>query len=154
MKQLLVLAARAAFVSLVALSPSFARAEKHSGQVSVLAVNGSVTASGVKGVWQRVNANERLNVGTVIKTGAGATADLVLGYNRTVLRLTPNSTLRVAQLDQDVAGDDVITEITLELTDGALAGSQRKLTLPSRLDIVTPKGTARIMGTEYLVRAD
>ena len=154
MKQMFVSAARVALVSVFTLTPLLTRAERHSGQVLVQAVSGAVTCSTSKGVLQRVGAKDQLDCGAVIRTGPGATVDLVLGYNRTVLRLTPNSVLRFAKLDEDLAGDDVITEITLELTSGALAGSQRKLTLPSRLDVVTPKGIARIMGTEYYVRAD
>jgi hypothetical protein len=154
MKQLFVSAARVALVSVFALTPLLARSEKHSGQVVVQAVTGEVTCSTAKGAWQRVGAKDQLDCGVVFKTGPDATVDLALGYNRTVLRLTPNSILRVAKLDEGLAGDDVVTEITLELTSGALAGSQRKLTLPSRLDVVTPKGVARIMGTEYYVRAD
>jgi hypothetical protein len=154
MKQSLVFVARAALVFAFTLSPYLARAERHSGQALVQAVSGAVTYSNAKGLSQRVGARDQLDCGVVIKTGVDATVDLVLGHNKTVLRLTPNSTLRLAQMDQDLAGEDVVTEITLELTSGALAGSQRKLTSPSRLDVVTPNGTARIMGTEYYVRAD
>lgn len=154
MKKLPCFAARSAVILALTLTPFFARAEKRSGQVVVQAVSGAVTYSTTKGVWQGVTAKDKLERGTVIRTGADASADLLLGHNRTVLRLTPNSVLRIAQLDEDLAGEDVITEITLELESGALAGSQRKLTLPSRLDVVTPKGVARIMGTEYYVRAD
>src|SRR6266542_3618198 len=113
MKRLLVFVARAALVFVFTLFPYFARAEMHSGQVFVNAVNGAVTCSSAKGVLHRVGAKDLLDCGVVIKTGAEATADLVLGHNKTVLRLTPNSTLRVAQLDEDLAGEDLVTEITL-----------------------------------------
>src|SRR5207247_8805356 len=103
MKRLLASAARAALVSIFTLSPFLARAERHSGQILVQAVSGTVTCSSAKGkaLWQRVGANDRAECGTVFKTGADATVDLVLGFNRTVLRLTPNSVLPVAQLHSD-----------------------------------------------------
>src|SRR4030095_15301926 len=87
-------------------------------------------------------------------TGPDATADLILGYNGTVLRLTPNSVLKLAQLKQDIAGESIITETKLELLSGPLAGTQRKLAAPSFLEIKTPDAVARIKGTEYYVRAD
>src|ERR1043165_513477 len=100
MKRLLVSAARVAIVSIFTLSPFLAQAERHSGQVLVQAVSGAVTCSNAKGkaLWQPVGAKDQLGRDTVIKTGVDATVDLVLGYNRTVLRLTPNSVLRISQV--------------------------------------------------------
>ena len=147
-------AAKVALVVSFAFALSQARAELRSGQVLVHAIHGEVSFTSPGGVSQPLRSNARLERGTVIKTGMDATADLILGYNGTVLRLTPNSILRLTRLDQEIAGDNVITETKLELLSGALVGSQRKLAAPSHLDIVTPQAVARIVGTEYLVRAD
>lgn len=122
-----------------------------SGTVFVHAVSGEVSVQHVGSAAQPLHPLSQLECGTIIKTGPNATADLILGYNRTVLRLTPNSALRIVQLDQTLAGETPITETKLELVYGAVAGSQRKLALPSFLEITTPKTTARIKGTEYYV---
>jgi len=129
-------------------------ADLHSGRVLVESVEGEVSFSTDNIKWQSLKNNAKLDRGTLIKTGADSTADLVLGYNGTVVRLTQNSILRLAKLDQEIAGEDVITETKLELLQGALAGSQRKLTAPSSLEIITSKAVARIKGTEYYVRSD
>src|SRR5262249_29368536 len=104
--------------------------------------------------WQALKENSVLSRGTVIKTGPESTIDLLLQYNGTALRLTPNSTLRFEKLDKEAAGQSVITETSLNLLAGALVGSQRKLANPSRFEINVPGGVATIKGTEYLVRAD
>jgi hypothetical protein len=143
--------AGATVVGILALGLSLSFAGMETGQVFVHAVSGEVTFAKAGAVSQKLQPNTRLDCGTTIQTAAGATADLVLGYNRTVLRLTPNSALRVVKLDQMVAGGDRITETRLELISGAVAGVQRKLPATSYLEIKTPSNIARIIGTEYYV---
>ena len=151
------LPSRAALVALLAIvlsTPFAVQAKMRTGQVFVYSSSGEVTATVPDGTRQVITSRGNLDVGTVLTTGADSTIDLILGYNGTVLRLAPNSVLRIVQLDQDVAGESIITETKLELLTGALAGTQRKLALPSFLEIKTPKAVARIRGTEYYVRAD
>jgi len=89
-----------------------------------------------------------------LKTGKDATVDLVLQYSGTVLRLLPNSTLSFDKLNKENAGEEIITETSLNLTAGSIVGSQRKLAIPSTFEVNTPNGMATIKGTEYIVRAD
>jgi hypothetical protein len=95
-----------------------------------------------------------LKRGATIKTGDDATADIILQYNGTVLRLTPNSMLTFEKLDKESAGEEVITETSLKLMAGSLVGSQRKLASPSTFSINVAGGVVTIRGTEYVVRAD
>src|SRR5213080_2545985 len=69
-------------------------AEPQSGQVTIQAVSGSATYS-TGGAWLPLKENLSLSRGAAIKTADGATVDLILTYNGTVLRLTPNSELRL-----------------------------------------------------------
>jgi len=154
MKCLPLRATQAALLVGIVILPFTLKAEMRTGQVLVQALNGDVIATSSQGVSQHLNAKAKLDCGTVLKTGADATVDLILGYNGTVLRLTPNSVLRIVLLNQDIAGENVITETKLELMSGALAGTQRKLASPSYIEIKTPQAVARIRGTEYYVRAD
>jgi hypothetical protein len=124
-----------------------------SGQVLVKDVHGGVTYS-VGADWLSLQANVTVGRGATIKTSAGATADLILQYNGTVLRLLPNSTLSFDKLDKQAAGEAVITETSLNLTAGSIIGSQRKLSPPSHFDISVGGVVATIKGTEYIVRAD
>jgi hypothetical protein len=154
MKCLPLCTAKAVLLVTVLTIPFTLKAEMRTGRVLVEALSGNVTVTTPSGLNQRAHSRTHLDVGTILKTGADSTIDLILGYNGTVLRLTPNSVLRIAQLDQDIAGENVITETKLELVSGALAGTQRKLASPSYLEIKTPAAVARIKGTEYYVRAD
>jgi hypothetical protein len=139
--------------AVLGLSLIVANAEVQSGQVLIQAVKGNATYS-TGASWQPLKENTILSRGTVIKTEADSTIDLMLQYNGSALRLTPNSTLRFEKLDKETAGEAVITETSLNLLSGSLVGSQRKLANPSRFEINLPGGTATIKGTEYLVRSD
>src|SRR6266566_401439 len=140
-------------VALTAALFSTANAAPQSGQVLVQAVKGGATYS-TGGSWEPLQENITLTRGSTIKTGPDATVDLILQYNGTVLRLTPNSALSFDRLTQQAAGEEVITETSLNLLSGSIIGSQRKLATPSTFEIHLPGGVARIKGTEYLVRAD
>ena len=146
-----------AVLSLLAIvvfnSLSVANAQVQSGQVLVQDVQGAATYS--KGAdWLPLKKNSTLSRGAVVKTGAEATVDLILQYNGTVLRLTPNSTLSFDKLNRENAGEEIITETSLNLISGSIIGSQRKLATPSSFQVNIPGGVATIKGTEYLVRSD
>jgi hypothetical protein len=127
--------------------------EVQSGQVLIKGVHGIATYSTGKD-WSPLTENTRVTRGTVIKTGQDSTVDLVLQYSGTALRLTPNSTLGFDKLNKESAGEEMITETSLNLIAGSVVGSQRKLASPSSFQINVPGGVATIKGTEYLVRAD
>jgi len=139
--------------ALVAASFSTAQADVQTGQVLIKAVQGDASYS-MGDTWRPLKPTTTLTRGAVIKTSADATVDLVLQYNGTVLRLTPNSTLSLDNLKEETAGEEVITETSLNLLAGSLVGSQRKLAAPSIFKVKMPGGTVTIKGTEYLVRAD
>src|SRR5260221_5774024 len=146
-----VLSCLVAVVALVLISTS--KAEIQSGQVLIQAVKGTATYS-AGDRWLPLKENMTVGRGTVLKTSADATVDLILQQSGTVLRLTPNSTLGFDKLNKEAAADGVITETSLNLVEGSIVGSQRKLASPSTFEINVPGGVATIKGTEYLVRAD
>jgi hypothetical protein len=143
-------------VAIVALSValnSTSRAEIQSGQVLIQGVKGVATYS-TGDRWMPLKENMTVGRGAVLKTSADSTVDLILQHSGTVLRLTPNSTLSFDKLNKEAAGEEVITETSLNLVEGSIVGSQRKLASPSTFEINLPTGVATIKGTEYLVRAD
>ena len=145
-----------AVLSLAAAVASFVsvtNAQIQSGQVLIQAVHGSATYSSA-GQTLPLKENLVLSRGAVLKTEKDATVDLVLQYSGTVLRLLPNSTLSFDKLNKESAGEEIITETSLNLTAGGIVGSQRKLAVPSTFQVNTPNGVATIKGTEYIVRAD
>ena len=122
-------------------------------QVSVREVKGHASYS-TGGSWKEVKPHVKLAEGAVVKTDADSTVDLMFADSGTALRLTPQSSLRLDKIGKDTVGDGVITDTSLTLVEGAIAGTQRKLAAPSRFEIETAAGTVQIVGTEYYVRAD
>src|SRR5205807_2392778 len=139
--------------ALVAFSLVTSHAQIQSGQVLIKAVKGEATYSTGES-WQALKESMVLKRGATIKTGPEATVDLILQYNGTVMRLTPNSTLTFEKLNKESAGEEVITETSLKLLAGSVVGSQRKLASPSTFSINVAGGVVTIKGTEYEVRAD
>src|SRR5215469_16144350 len=112
-------------------SASYASAGPQTGEVFIQAVHGDATYT-VGDKWQELRADSMLSPGAAIKTGPEGTIDLVLQYNGTVLRLLPNSELRLERMNKEAAGEELITETSLNLISGSLVGSQRKLASPSK----------------------
>ena len=106
------------------------------------------------GTWQPLKENMILSQGTIIKTDADSTVDLLLYSSFTALRLTPNSSLRLDKLNTEAGYLTPVTDTTLTLLSGSIAGTQRKLAAPSRFQINVAGGVATIVGTEYFVRSD
>jgi hypothetical protein len=66
----------------------------------------------------------------------------------------PDSILRFDRLDKMPAGEVGLTMTRVSLLSGTLIGSQHKLVRPSEFEVRLPNGVAKIVGTEYSVRAD
>jgi hypothetical protein len=120
----------------------------------VLAGEGRVEFSAGGKPWSPVSAGAMLPEGSRLRTGPGATADLLLQYNGSVFRLAEAGELQIAKLRRADTGLGMVTETRLNVLRGALIGSQRKLHKPSILEIATPQGQALIRGTEYVVNSD
>jgi hypothetical protein len=157
MNRLLYLSIRAVFPVvgiLAAMGLSTACAETQSGELRVKSVQGAVSYCTSPSTWLELKPEMVLHRGAILKTAADSSADLVLEYNGTALRMTPGTVLELARLDKVVAGEDLVTETSLNLKAGSVFGSQRKLAKPSKFEITVPGGVVTIRGTEYLVSAD
>ncbi|HWW03135.1 MAG TPA: FecR domain-containing protein [Candidatus Acidoferrum sp.] len=140
-------------ISLVIRSAPPVYAQSQPAQALVHAVHGAATCL-VGGSWQPLQENTPLAADALLKTAENATVDLFLTDSGTVLRLMPNSTLRFDRLEEMPGAERPITTTRLALVAGALIGSQRKLPAPSQFEVKLATGVAKIVGTEYLVRAD
>jgi len=138
------LGASLAFTSYAVMQPT---------ELVIQEINGTASYS-VGGTWQPLTKDLKLASGAIIKTDADSTVDLLLPASATALRLTPNSTLRLDKLNKEAAGEMTISETSVTVLAGAVAGTQRKLASPSRFQINFATGAAHIVGTEYFVRAD
>jgi hypothetical protein len=108
----------------------------------------------VGGVWRPLKQGLELRQGATIRTDEDSTVDLLFYSSFTALRLTPNSSLRLDRLVEQAAFDRPVTETTLTLLTGSIAGTQRKLAAPSRFQVNVAGRVATIVGTEYYVRSD
>jgi hypothetical protein len=141
-------------VALGAALASNAHAVMQPTELVIQDVNGTATYS-VAGAWQPLAKGMKLGSGAIIKTAADSTVDLLLPASATALRLTPDSALRLDKLKKEAAGEMTISETSVTLLAGAVAGTQRKLASPSHFQInMASGGSAHIVGTEYYVRAD
>lgn len=137
---------------IVALSDS--NADPVAARINIKDVTGEVSVSMDGSTFHPVKAGDSAGPGSVIRTEAGSTADLILPDSGTVLRLLPDSMLKFSKLARQPAGEQVVSESSLKLLKGSVIGSQRKLAVPSHFDIATSKNVATIVGTEYVINAD
>ncbi|MEQ2008842.1 MAG: FecR domain-containing protein [Limisphaerales bacterium] len=95
-----------------------------------------------------------LGTGDTVITGAGSTVDLYLGLNGDYLRVDPDTTLKIDNLDiGNIAERTVTTQ--LSLGKGAITGNVvNKLTRASKYEIKSASGVAGIRGTVYSVKTD
>src|SRR5215203_3043802 len=96
------------------------KALRQNAFVLVKAVTGRVEYSMAGGPWQKATTNSVLVQGTSIRTQKESTADLFLPYSGTVLRLVPNSIVKVDSLERSVAYMENLTQTRLVLTQGSL----------------------------------
>ncbi len=135
-------------------SASQSHAETQPAEVTVQNIIGTASyTSG--GAWQPLKKGMKVSPGVIIKTDADSTVDLMFYSSFTALRLTPNSSLRLDKVNREV-GDFFmpVSDTSLTLLTGSIAGTQRKLAPPSRFQINFAGQVATIVGTEYYVRAD
>jgi len=135
-------------------TPLFAQTFPNTTGVICKTISGNVEFSTQPDQWQPLRLDSKLGGGSVIRTHEDSTLDFYLDESKTTLRLTPNSKLAIKTLKVWQAGNQSVTDTELKLLDGGIVGVQKKLMKPSHFQITTPNGTATIVGTEYLVRAD
>lgn len=125
------------------------------GRAEVVKVIGKATVTkSAGGSGQTITAGMVLGTGDTINTGAGSTVDLNLGLNGDFLRVDPDSSLTIGNLDiANVAERTVNTQ--LNVNRGGITGNVvNKLSVASKYEIKTASGVAGIRGTVYSVQTD
>jgi hypothetical protein len=120
----------------------------------VRSIHGSAQMSNNKGqTWQNAKVGSFLGANSAIKTAADSTADLFLGDNGPVVRVTPDTTLGIDKLSLENTGIEKVIETQLDLKSGRILGSVKKMAAASKYEVKTPVGVAGIRGTEYSIDA-
>lgn len=131
-----------------------ANADLSSARIIIKAVNGQATYCTNEVTFNPLHAGDFTGPGSILKTDSDSTVDLILQDSGTVLRMLPDTTLKLAKVNKQKAGEQIMTETSLKLLKGSVIGSQRKLAVPSHFDIAMREGVATIVGTEYVINAD
>jgi len=104
--------------------------------------------------WKPAKVGAVLPAHSAIRTDATATADLFLGDNGPVVRVTKDTTMGIDKLDVDSTGIEKVIETQLDLKNGRILGNVKKMAAASKYEVKTPVGVAGIRGTEYSISAD
>jgi hypothetical protein len=131
-----------------------ASAQAKPNRAVIRAIHGSAQMSNNKGqTWANAKVGAYLGANSAIKTAGDSTADLFLGDNGPVVRVTPETTLGIDKLDLENTGIEKVIETQLDLKSGRILGSVKKMAAASKYEVKTPVGVAGIRGTEYSIDA-
>ncbi len=121
----------------------------------VRAVRGDAFYSTNQGqTWPEARVGTPLTEGSLAKAGPNSSADLFLGENGPVLRLTENSTIQIVRLELVNTGIEKVINTMIDLQKGRILGSVKKMAAASSYLVRTPVGVVQIRGTEYDISAD
>lgn len=140
------------FVALAAAALLSATVEAAPNKAVVRAVRGDAQISNNKGQsWAKAKVGQALAANSLIKTPKGGSADLFLGENGPVVRVTEDTIMGIDKLDLEATGLEKVIETQLDLKNGRILGSVKKLAAASKYEVKTPVGVAGIRGTEYSI---
>jgi hypothetical protein len=104
--------------------------------------------------WSIAKVGTVLAADYIVKTDANATADLFLGDNGPVVRVTKGTELGIDRLDVENTGIEKVIDTRLDLKSGRILGNVKKMAAASKYEVKTPVGVAGIRGTEYSISAN
>src|SRR5882757_8823319 len=90
------------------------KAESSAARISIKAVNGNATSCTNGTTFQPLHAGDFTGPGSILKTDSSTTVDLILLDSGTVLRMLPDTTLQLAKLNKQKAGEQIMTETSLK----------------------------------------
>jgi len=131
-----------------------AQAEVTQAEAKVTAIRGSAQYSEGGGSWAVLEVGKILKGGAVIKTAADASVDLYLKKNGPVVRVTSDTTLALDKLVYEETGSETVIETKLNLTNGRILGTVKKLAKASKYEVQIPSGVVAIRGTKYDISAN
>jgi len=148
-----ILAGLVAAVGLLALSSTVqAAAASHDTKATVRSVTGEASYSINGGSsWMPLHPNTELDPSAVLKTGADGQVDLQVNGRTSTVRIVANTTMTLTKMEAaGMMGGD--TETQLDIANGQVLGSVKKISGDSTYHIGTPRGVAGIRGTDFSVQ--
>lgn len=183
--QLLVMAALSTLALSLAGTANAQSQSIHPGVATVIRISGQASFSLGDGKWHPLVAGKVLAPGSILKTGPGATVDVILGkailmpqaesvpnrispaadykvrgyvsYKPTAeqntVRMMGDTVLAIDKLTVSDTGLDSVSDTELDLRQGAIYNSVKKLSGASQYLIKIPNGIAGVRGTMFYISA-
>jgi len=124
-------------------------AQQQQGTATVQAIRGSAQYTQDGGAWMPLTVGKVLKQGAVVKTAANSQVDLFLKQNGPVVRITADTILGLDKLLFEDTGAETVIDTQLNLTNGRILGSVKKMAAVSKYEVKIPTGVVGIRGTEY-----
>lgn len=100
-------------------------------------------------VWVPLKKGDKLPDGATV---ASSSTYVDLALNNSVVRVQPNTTVRLDKLAGGTVSGVKIVDTQLNLVDGRVTANIRKLAAGARYEVKTPNGVAGIRGTKIDIR--
>lgn len=108
---------------------------------------------GAKG-WRKAGVGDRLGEGDAIRSSGESNADLFLGDNGPVIRVTRNSEVEFVRLRWREGNFGKVINTMIDVRKGRILGNVMKLAPESSYLVRTRGGVIRIKGTEFSISED
>lgn len=125
------------------------QAQQQQGTATVRALRGTAQYTQDGGAWMPLTVGKVLKQGAVVRTAANSQVDLFLKQNGPVVRITADTTLGLDRLLFEDTGAETVIDTQLNLTNGRILGTVKKMAAVSKYEVKIPTGVVGIRGTEY-----
>ena len=119
------------------------------GKAEVRSAGEGARYSTTANVWVPIKKGDKLPEGATI---ASSSSPVDLSLDSSIVRVQPNTTVRLDKLSGGMASGVKIVDTQLNLVDGRVTANIRKLAAGARYEVKTPNGVAGIRGTKIDVR--
>ena len=119
------------------------------GKAEVRSAGEGARYSTTANVWVPIKKGDKLPEGATI---ASSSSPVDLSLDSSIVRVQPNTTVRLDKLSGGMASGVKIVDTQMNLVDGRVMANIRKLAAGARYEVKTPNGVAGIRGTKIDVR--
>jgi hypothetical protein len=123
------------------------------GLATVQSKKGTVEYKDGEQPWKKLKKNSKLNPGVVVRTGANSQADINVNGFASVVRLMPETTLQLQKMTVTGPLREGDRDTLIELKNGVIFGSVKKISADSSYEIHTRHGTAKIRSGAFEIEA-
>ena len=123
-------------------------------KAEVIEVNGNATYAPAGGASQVLTARTRLEAGATLKTGAGASATVIVAGSAGAIRMMEQTILVINRMAVSGTDSNATVDVQLNLSQGEVLFDVNRLSEGSRFEITVPEGIAGLRGGKGRCNAD